>query len=313
MADQAALAYLLRFDTILGRFPDEVSVRDGHLYVAGRQVKMLTEEKGAQTTPPWGDLGVDTVIEATSQVPHPRGGGAPPGGRRQAGDPLLAAGRPAGHHGGHGGQRGPAPARAPDRLQRLVHRPRRGAGAGDPRRRLRHRAGVPHHRPRLHQPAAAGRRAGRGPAPGPRRGARTSSRRRPTPPRSSWACCPTLQGKLTGLAMNVPVPNGSVVDLVCWHAAAGHRRGGQRGGAHGGRELALEEHPGLRGRADRLLRHPALRGLGHLRQPRHHGARRQRLQDPDLVRQRLGLRPPRRRPAPPFRAIDRSDEKEAAQ
>src|SRR5690349_9580932 len=67
VADPAALAYLLRFDTILGRFPDEVSIKDGHLYVAGRQVKMITEEKGAQTTPPWGDLGVETVIEATSK------------------------------------------------------------------------------------------------------------------------------------------------------------------------------------------------------------------------------------------------------
>jgi len=28
---------------------------------------------------------------------------------------------------------------------------------------------------------------------------------------------PELRGRLTGLAMNVPVPNGSVVDLVCWH------------------------------------------------------------------------------------------------
>jgi glyceraldehyde 3-phosphate dehydrogenase len=28
---------------------------------------------------------------------------------------------------------------------------------------------------------------------------------------------PQLRGKLTGLAMNVPVPNGSVVDMVCWH------------------------------------------------------------------------------------------------
>ena len=28
---------------------------------------------------------------------------------------------------------------------------------------------------------------------------------------------PELEGRLTALAMNVPVPNGSVVDLVCWH------------------------------------------------------------------------------------------------
>ncbi|HEY8019605.1 MAG TPA: glyceraldehyde 3-phosphate dehydrogenase NAD-binding domain-containing protein, partial [Thermoanaerobaculia bacterium] len=42
IADHAALAYLLRFDTILGRFPDEVSIKDGYLYAAGRQVRMLS-------------------------------------------------------------------------------------------------------------------------------------------------------------------------------------------------------------------------------------------------------------------------------
>jgi len=65
VADPAALAYLLRFDTILGRFPAELSVRDGYLYAAGRQMKMFHEAKDAETTPPWGDLGVATVIEAT--------------------------------------------------------------------------------------------------------------------------------------------------------------------------------------------------------------------------------------------------------
>ena len=29
---------------------------------------------------------------------------------------------------------------------------------------------------------------------------------------------PELAGRLSGLALNVPVPNGSVVDLVCWHS-----------------------------------------------------------------------------------------------
>src|SRR4051794_7457348 len=67
LADPAGLAYLLRFDTILGRFPDKVSIQDGNLEVAGRQVKMLTEPKGSQEVPPWGDLGVEVVIEATSK------------------------------------------------------------------------------------------------------------------------------------------------------------------------------------------------------------------------------------------------------
>ena len=42
IADHKALEYLLRFDTILGPFPDEVSVKEEHLYVAGRQIPMLS-------------------------------------------------------------------------------------------------------------------------------------------------------------------------------------------------------------------------------------------------------------------------------
>lgn len=65
IADHKALEYLLRFDTILGPFPDEVSVKEGHLYVAGRQIPMLSEKEPGDV--PWGDLGVDVVIEATAR------------------------------------------------------------------------------------------------------------------------------------------------------------------------------------------------------------------------------------------------------
>ena len=44
IADHKALEYLLRFDTILGPFPDEVSIKEGHLYVAGNQIAMLSED-----------------------------------------------------------------------------------------------------------------------------------------------------------------------------------------------------------------------------------------------------------------------------
>ncbi|MGH9364604.1 MAG: glyceraldehyde 3-phosphate dehydrogenase NAD-binding domain-containing protein, partial [Thermoanaerobaculia bacterium] len=65
IADPQALEYLLRFDTVLGRFPDEVSIREGNLYVVGRQIPMISEKERPQ--PPWGDLGVHTVIEATAR------------------------------------------------------------------------------------------------------------------------------------------------------------------------------------------------------------------------------------------------------
>ena len=65
-ADHKAVEYLLRFDTILGPFPDEISIKGEHLYVAGRQIPMLSGKEPGDV--PWGDLGVDVVIEATAQA-----------------------------------------------------------------------------------------------------------------------------------------------------------------------------------------------------------------------------------------------------
>ena len=66
LGDAASVEYLLKFDTLFGRFPDEISAKEGHLYVVGRQIALLAgQERGA--IPPWGDLGVDTVVEATAR------------------------------------------------------------------------------------------------------------------------------------------------------------------------------------------------------------------------------------------------------
>ena len=42
LAEPAGVEYLLRFDTLLGRFADAVSAKDGFLYVAGRRIPLLT-------------------------------------------------------------------------------------------------------------------------------------------------------------------------------------------------------------------------------------------------------------------------------
>ena len=42
VADHKNLEYLVKYDTIMGRFPDAVSVSEGALYTYGRQVKMLS-------------------------------------------------------------------------------------------------------------------------------------------------------------------------------------------------------------------------------------------------------------------------------
>ena len=65
LAKPEGLEYLLRFDTLLGRFPDELSIRDGHVHVTGRRIPLIIGTPDAQVR--WGDLGVETVLEATSK------------------------------------------------------------------------------------------------------------------------------------------------------------------------------------------------------------------------------------------------------
>ncbi len=63
LTDANTLAHLLKYDSVHGRYPEKVSV-DGDFLVAGnRKVKVIAERDPAKL--PWGDLGVDYVIEAT--------------------------------------------------------------------------------------------------------------------------------------------------------------------------------------------------------------------------------------------------------
>jgi glyceraldehyde 3-phosphate dehydrogenase len=63
ITDAGTLGHLLKYDSVFGPFPGEVSVGDGVLTVNGREVKVLAERDPAAL--PWGDLGVDVVIEST--------------------------------------------------------------------------------------------------------------------------------------------------------------------------------------------------------------------------------------------------------
>jgi glyceraldehyde 3-phosphate dehydrogenase len=57
------LAHLLKYDSILGKFPEEVSVVGDGIKVGGTTLKVLAERDPASL--PWGDLGVDVVVEST--------------------------------------------------------------------------------------------------------------------------------------------------------------------------------------------------------------------------------------------------------
>ncbi len=65
LSDNATLAYLLKYDSLYGVFKHDVHIKENSFMVGGRDIKVL-----AETNPeviPWGDMGVDVVIEATGK------------------------------------------------------------------------------------------------------------------------------------------------------------------------------------------------------------------------------------------------------
>ena len=63
LGDVATMAHLLKYDTILGRYPGEVALHDDGIQVDGKVVKALAERDPGKL--PWKDLGVDVVVEST--------------------------------------------------------------------------------------------------------------------------------------------------------------------------------------------------------------------------------------------------------
>ena len=61
--DTKSLAHLLKYDSILGPFPGEVEATDTGILVDGKEMRVFAESDPAAL--PWGDLGVDVVIEST--------------------------------------------------------------------------------------------------------------------------------------------------------------------------------------------------------------------------------------------------------
>jgi glyceraldehyde 3-phosphate dehydrogenase len=63
IGDLSTMAYLLRYDSNYGHFPGTVEVKDDALVVNGREIKFLSQRDPAQL--PWGEMGVDFVLEST--------------------------------------------------------------------------------------------------------------------------------------------------------------------------------------------------------------------------------------------------------
>ncbi len=217
IADHKGLEYLLRFDTVLGRFPDEVSIKEGNLYVVGRQVPMISEKDQPQA--PWGDLGVHTVIEATSKSrtraemeKHLAAGAkrvislAPP---QDAFDIMAVMG---------------VNDEKLESRHRIVSNASSTVHAATPVLKILHEAfGIRRAIFTTVHSYTSQHRLADVPAEDMRRGRAAAENIIPQESRSPKMVAellPGLAGKVTGYAMNVPVRNGSVVDLVCWYEKA---------------------------------------------------------------------------------------------
>ena len=165
ITDAGTLAHLLQYDSVFGRYPGHVHAHDDHLHVDDAHVKVLAERDPAKL--PWGDLGVDVVIESTGFFTDRDKAARAPGGWREEGH-HLGARQGAGHHDLPGRQRPRVrPRQARRDLQRVLYDQLPGAARQGAGRQLRARARLHDDVPLVHRrPAPAGRAAQR-PAPRP--------------------------------------------------------------------------------------------------------------------------------------------------
>jgi glyceraldehyde 3-phosphate dehydrogenase len=63
LTDPKTLAHLLKFDSIQGRFDGEIHVEGDIIYVNGQAIRVYSERNPGQL--PWGELGIDVAIEST--------------------------------------------------------------------------------------------------------------------------------------------------------------------------------------------------------------------------------------------------------
>ena len=168
LTDTKTLAHLLKYDTVAGRLAEDVSVDGDTIVVNGKRIKVLAERDPANL--PWGDLGVDIVIESTGRFTKATDARK----HINAGAKKVIISAPATGDDvatfvmgvNEGTLR---PRHAPHHLQRVLHHELPRAARQGLHGELRHRARPHDHGPRLHRrPEPAGWPAQR-PASRPRR------------------------------------------------------------------------------------------------------------------------------------------------
>jgi glyceraldehyde 3-phosphate dehydrogenase len=213
IADIGTLANLLKYDSILGRFPGEVEERDGAIAVDGKEIRVLAERDPAAL--PWADLGAEVVIESTGFFTK----------REDAAKHLEA---------GASKVIISAPATEPDVTVALgvnfdeAYDPEKHHVISNascttnclaPVAKVVHDAlGIERGLMTTIHAYTADQRLQDMPHRDPRRARAAALNLIPTTTGAARAVglvLPDLQGKLNGFSMRAPVPTGSVVDLVC--------------------------------------------------------------------------------------------------
>jgi glyceraldehyde 3-phosphate dehydrogenase len=215
-AKPEAVEYLLRFDSLLGRFPESLKRLDGSLEVGGERVELFAP---GDRVPDWKALGVSIVVEASGK-----------GRRRDEIERHLDA----------GARRVvlcSPPADPPDltcvagvtddrlsNAHKIVSVGSVTSNCVGPVLKTLHRAfGVERAFVTAVHAYTSQLALADVPSPDMRSGRAAAENIIPQPTNADEVLAellPELAGRISGLALNVPVPNGSVADLTCWHPRA---------------------------------------------------------------------------------------------
>ena len=290
LTDNDMLATLLKYDSIHRRYPGTSAYDDQHLIVDGKKIRALAVRNPAEL--PWGDMKVDVVLESTGIFTSRATDGEAglrhaPEGRRQARRaqrsgqgrcrPDLRVGR----------ERRQADARVEVHLNASCT-----TNCLAPVAKVLHeKFGIEKGLMTTVHAYTNDQNVQDLPHKDPYRARAAALNIIPTSTGAAKAVglvIPALKGKLTGIAMRVPVATGSVVDLTALMKRDVTQGRGQRGDEGRGRGPA-QGHPLLHRRPDRLERHHRRLAQLDLRGRLDAGDRRQLAQGRQLVRQRMGL------------------------
>ena len=81
LTDAKTLAHLLKYDSVHGVFPGTVEAKEDAIIVDGKEIKVFAETDPSKL--PWGQMGIDIVIESTGRFTNAEDAKKASGGRSQ--------------------------------------------------------------------------------------------------------------------------------------------------------------------------------------------------------------------------------------